>query len=167
MLRKLNDLIEAALRITGGVLFTAFVITVLFQVISRNFISMSFVWTDEIAMFCFIWSVFIGAAIGYRKGLHYVVEIIPEQYVRTNKLLKLLALLLGFPLIWVLTTSGWDYAQLGWRRYSFSLGYPLFYQNVVVPISGLVMILFTIEIAIRSIRELWVDILVSRKKATK
>ncbi|WP_421952950.1 TRAP transporter small permease [Pelagibacterium sp.] len=151
MLIKINDLVETILRVLGGLLFSTFIITVLFQVFARNFIAMSFVWTDEIAMFCFVWSVFVGTAIGYRQGLHYVVEIFPEYFIRTNKVLKLLALILGFPLIWVMATSGWDYAQLGWRRYSFSLGFPLFYQNVVVAISGATMILFTIEIGIRDI----------------
>tara|TARA_R110002124_G_scaffold149793_2_gene315963 strand:- start:11283 stop:11783 length:501 start_codon:yes stop_codon:yes gene_type:complete len=157
MLSKLNGLIETILKLAGGLLFAAFILIILFQVFARNFIAMSFVWTDEIAMFCFIWSVFIGAAVGYRHNLHYVVEIFPEDFVRTNKALKLVGLLLGFPLVWVLATGGWDYAQLGWRRYSFSLGYPIFYQNVVVALSGAVMVLFTIEIAIRDIKAFWSD----------
>lgn len=157
MLRKINDLIEALLRVTGGLLFIAFITTILFQVIARNFIAMPFVWTDEIAMFCFIWSVFIGSAVGYRKGLHYLVEIFPENYVKINNLLKILALFLGFPLIYVLTTSGWDYAQLGWGRYSFSLGIPMFYQSIIVPICGIVMMLFSCELLVTNTRELFTN----------
>lgn len=151
MIGKLNSAIERVLQIAAGLLFVTFIVTILFQVVARNFIAMSFVWTDEIAMFCFIWSVFLGAAIGYRHGLHYVVEVFPETWVRTNRALALVALVLGFPLIWVLATSGWDYAQMGWRRYSFSLGFPLFYQNVAVALSGAAMILFTLEILWRDV----------------
>ncbi|MHC5654238.1 TRAP transporter small permease [Stappia sp.] len=154
MLSRVNSTIEKILTTVGGLLFATFIVVILFQVFARNFIAMSFVWTDELAMFCFIWTVFLGAAVGYRRGLHYVVEIFPEHFVRTNGVLKLLALVLGFPLIWVLATSGWDYAQLGWRRYSFSIGYPLFYQNICVALSGAVMILFTVEIAIRDLKAL-------------
>lgn len=153
MISKFNNIIEAMLKITGGVLFAAFIVVILFQVFVRNFISMSFVWTDEIAMFCFIWSVFLGAAIGYRHGLHYVVEVFPEHYVRINLFLRLLAIALGFPLIWVMAVNGLEYAQLGWRRYSFSLGFPLFYQNIAVVISGAAMMLFTIEITFQGLRD--------------
>lgn len=154
MIGKLNGAIERVLQIAAGMLFATFIVTILFQVVARNFIAMSFVWTDEIAMFCFIWSVFLGAAIGYRHGLHYVVEVFPETWIRTNRVLALIALVLGFPLIWVLAVNGWDYAQMGWRRYSFSLGFPLFYQNVAVALSGAVMILFTLEILWRDLTAL-------------
>lgn len=156
MIVRINDNIEATVKALGGVLFSAFIVITLFQVFVRNFISMSFVWTDEVAMFCFIWSVFLGATIGYRHGVHYVVEIFPEHFVRTNIVLRLVALALGFPLIWVLTTSGFEYAQMGWRRYSFSLGFPLFYQNIAVAISGAVMMLFTLELTLKCLKDLGV-----------
>ena len=151
MLRRVNAALEKALYLLGGALFVVFIVVVLFQIGSRNLMPGTFVWTDEVAMFCFVWSVFLGAAVGLRRGVHYVVEILPQRFARANQALMLLALILCLPLIWVLAVNGWSYADMSWRRYSFSLGYPMFYQNVVVAIAGGAMALFAVELVLRCI----------------
>ena len=153
MLSRLNNAVERVLYFVGGAFFLVFIVVVLFQVGSRNLFPGTFVWTDEIAMFCFVWSVFLGAAVGYRRGVHYVVEILPPSFVRTNRVLMIVAALLCLPMIWVFVVNGWSYADRSWRRYSFSLGYPMFYQNIVVPISGAAMALFSIELLVRLISQ--------------
>ncbi|HBS21826.1 MULTISPECIES: TRAP transporter small permease subunit [Thalassospira] len=146
MLHKFNSVVERVYFIAGGLFFLAFIACVLFQIASRNFLPGSFIWTDEIAMFCFIWSVFLGATVGFRRGAHYVVEIFPVHFVRSNLALTLLALVLCLPLIYVLATDGLTYAEMSWRRFSFSLGYPMFFQNIVVTVSGAAMAFFAIEL---------------------
>ncbi|MFV0332764.1 MAG: TRAP transporter small permease [Tropicimonas sp.] len=155
MLRSFNSVIERICYVAGGAFFLAFILCVLFQIASRNLLPGTFVWTDEVAMFCFVWSVFLGAAVGVRRGVHYVVEILPAHFRRTNLALTLLALILCLPLIRVLVINGWSYADMSWRRYSFSLGFPMFYQNVVVAVSGAAMALFSVELIVETYRRLF------------
>ncbi len=155
MLTKLNSGIERLCYVAGGTCFLIFILCVLFQILSRNLLPGSYVWTDEVAMFCFVWSVFLGAAVGFRKGVHYVVEILPAHFERSNLALALLALVLCLPVIWVLIVNGWSYADMSWRRYSFSLGFPMFYQNVVIAVAGAAMMLFAIELIVRTATRLF------------
>ncbi|MGP9809022.1 TRAP transporter small permease [Halomonas sp. AOP12-C2-37] len=155
MLTRLGNVLEKAYYITGGLFFLIFIITILFQVFARNILSGTYVWTDEVAMFCFIWSVFLGAAVGFRKGIHYVVEIFPAPYTRINGALRFIALLLCVPLVWVFIKHGMDYAQMGWRRQSFSIGFPMFYQSVALPLSAIAMAFFTVELVVRDVRSLF------------
>jgi TRAP-type C4-dicarboxylate transport system permease small subunit len=127
MLHKFNSVVERVYFIAGGLFFLAFIACVLFQIASRNFLPGSFIWTDE-------------------RGAHYVVEIFPVHFVRSNLALTLLALVLCLPLIYVLATDGLTYAEMSWRRFSFSLGYPMFFQNIVVTVSGAAMAFFAIEL---------------------
>ena len=154
MIRSFNTALERLYYIAGGAFFLVFVGCVMFQILARNLLSGSFVWTDEIAMFCFIWSVFLGTAVGFRRGAHYVVEILPIHFVRANLALTLLALALCLPLIGLLAIDGLTYAQMSWRRFSFSLGYPMFYQNIAVAVSGAGMAIFSLELIAETYRRL-------------
>lgn len=155
MLTKFNAGLERLLYVVGGAFFLTFIACVLFQIAARNLLSGTFIWTDEIAMFCFIWTVFLGSAVGYRRGVHYVVEVLPASFTRTNLALALLALFLCLPLIWVLAINGWTYANMSWRRFSFSLGLPMFYQNAAVAVAGAAMAIFSVELIVDTARRLF------------
>ena len=70
-----------------GVLCTVLIILTLSAgVISRYVFNKPFFWTDEVARILLIWSIFIGAAMGFRKGastshigLDYFVSLFPEK----------------------------------------------------------------------------------------
>lgn len=39
----------------------------------------SLTWAEEVARYCFLWSVFFGAAYGFRKGVHISVMMVIEK----------------------------------------------------------------------------------------
>lgn len=157
MLTRFNAGLERFFYLVGGAFFLAFILCVLFQIVARNSSLGTFVWTDEVAMFCFVWTVFLGSAVGYRRGVHYVVEVLPASFTRTNTALTLLALFLCLPVIWVLTVNGWTYAEMSWRRFSFSLGFPMFYQNAAVAVSGAAMAIFSLELIVATAGRLFTN----------
>ncbi|PRY65750.1 TRAP-type C4-dicarboxylate transport system permease small subunit [Vreelandella songnenensis] len=144
-MRKINDLIEKILLMLAGSLFAAFILTVLYQVVARNYLKISVSWTDEVAMACFIWSVFIGAAVALRNRKHYVIDIFPPQFVVTQRVLRLFGSLACLPLIYVLIVHGHVLVDMGWNRRSVALGTPMAYLFAALPVAGVAMVLFSIE----------------------
>src|ERR1043166_2844059 len=68
-------LLEILLAACVGIL----VIPVTLQIISRYtpFIP-SYIWTEEMARFLFIWTIMIGAMVGIREGTHFEVDVWPR-----------------------------------------------------------------------------------------
>ena len=52
-------------------------------VFSRYVLFRTFTWYDEIARACFVWVVFLGAAVGVKRGshfgLHMLIDMLPER----------------------------------------------------------------------------------------
>jgi hypothetical protein len=87
-MQAINDLVERVFMIVAGVLFAIFIATIFYQVLARNYLSISVNWTDEVALLCFVWSVFLGAAVAVRRRAHYVVELLPEGFITANNALR-------------------------------------------------------------------------------
>jgi TRAP-type C4-dicarboxylate transport system permease small subunit len=82
------------------------VIPVSLQIISRyTALIPSYIWTEELSRFLFIWMVMLGAMIGIKEGTHFEVDIWPELGRRANALLKIVSHL--FVLIFALVFVYW------------------------------------------------------------
>ncbi|WP_205648735.1 TRAP transporter small permease [Acuticoccus kandeliae] len=152
MLKRVNDVVEAVLLNVAAILFVLFIAIVFLQVMARNYLNLSLLWTDEVALLCFVWTVLLGAAVAVRKRLHYVVEILPASFVRANLALQLFAGLACLVLIYVMIVPGYTFADMGWRRYSISLRMPLYYLFLSFPVAGIAMALFTVEVFLDDVR---------------
>src|SRR5688572_32814265 len=51
----------------------------------------SYIWTEEMARFFFIWSIMIGAMVGIREGTHFVVDLWPPLNARLQAVIRLVA----------------------------------------------------------------------------
>ena len=66
------------------------VIPVTLQIISRyTALIPSYIWTEEMARFLFIWMVLIGAMVGVRESSHFEVEFTRFAWYRTSELADL------------------------------------------------------------------------------
>ena len=154
LLKRLNNGVERGILIVGTALFAVFVAVVFLQVVSRNYLRISMLWIQEVALFCFIWSVFLGGSVAVRQRQHYIVEIFPDRFVRVNQLLNLFADLCLFGLVYILLPVGIQFAQLGMNRYSRVLQLPQALFFAAFPVAGACILLFGIEIVADDIRRL-------------
>ncbi|MGL4812039.1 MAG: TRAP transporter small permease, partial [Beijerinckiaceae bacterium] len=73
--RKLCDGLESLSRfIVGGAILAIVVITVL-SVWYRYVLNAPLAWTEQVSRILFVWSVFAGAAVLYRRVLHIVIDM--------------------------------------------------------------------------------------------
>jgi TRAP-type transport system small permease protein len=111
-------------------------------VLARNWLMISVGWTDEVALMCFVWSVFLGAAVAVRRRAHYVDRHPARELRQRDQRLRLFGALACLPVIYVLLVHGYTFSDMGWRRFSVSLQLPLAYIFAAIPISAVAMILF-------------------------
>src|SRR5882724_6492216 len=80
------------------------VVPVTLQIISRyTDLIPSYIWTEELARFMFIWMVMLGAMIGVREATHFEVDVWPQLGRRANALLRIVShfFVLVFALVFV------------------------------------------------------------------
>ena len=75
-------LLEFLLAACVGIL----VIPVTLQIISRYTpLIPSYIWTEEMARFLFIWTIMIGAMVGVREAQHFEVDVWPDLSRRARR----------------------------------------------------------------------------------
>ncbi len=143
MLKTLLDGYYRLLQILLTALMTGLLVPVTMQILSRyTGVIPRFIWTEEIARFCFIWIVMIGAMIAVRDGTHFDVDILPKLGRRANALLRLLthAAMLAVAVIFV--TYGYQFAKFGSIQTSEIAGLPMLTIYIAWPIAGLTWLAF-------------------------
>ena len=146
ILKGVNDALYRALTVVCAVLLTVMVATIFVQVLARYVFLASTPWSEEVAVYCFIWVVLLGTSLGVRDHAHLVADLLPETMGPFwDKALT--AFVYGTVTVTaaIFLWFGSDYAILGMTRLSFSMGFPMFYIYISMPITGAAMLLFLIE----------------------
>ena len=62
------------------------------QIVSRyTALVPSYIWTEELARFCLVWSVMLGAMLAVREGTHFTVDVFPRLSPRGEAKVELLS----------------------------------------------------------------------------
>ena len=147
--QKINKLIEKLLVI----IFALLVVDVLWQVLSRGVatygINISFSFTEELARFSLIWLSILGAAYLHAKQEHLSMDFIYQKLdAPTQKKVSILVevFIFLFALV-VMVIGGFDlvYTSLHLGQLSGTLRVPFGYVYAILPISGLLMMYFSIH----------------------
>ena len=81
-LRVLRRATAAYSRLLSGLLVAAvaiLIIPVSLQIFSRyTALIPSYIWTEEMARFLFVWMIMIGAMVGIRESTHFDVDVWPR-----------------------------------------------------------------------------------------
>ena len=135
------------------------IVPVSLQIFSRyTALIPSYIWTEELARFCFIWSIMLGAMVGIREGTHFVVDLWPAMNSRAQAALRLVAGV--FVLIFALVFLWWgiDFTRFAFNRISELAELPLWMIHIPWPIAGVTWIVFLGE-------QMWDDLRVAAGKA--
>jgi TRAP-type C4-dicarboxylate transport system permease small subunit len=119
------------------------IVPVSLQIFSRyTALIPSYIWTEEMARFFFIWSIMLGAMVGIREGTHFVVDLWPPMNVRAQAAVRLVASL--FVLVFALVFLWWgiDFTRFAFNRISELAELPLWTIHLPWPLAGATWILF-------------------------
>ena len=153
-IKAISDGIEFLCKLIGGFAVFSFVCVISLQVILRNMLRIPLIWANDISVVFFVWAVFFGSAIAVRHRKHFVLEFVPEKYIKINCVLDIIGDLSGFVFFSFLVIYGYDFTIMGLRRLSSSLNIPQAYFFACIPISGLFMLWFNTGIFISDVKRL-------------
>ena len=154
-MKQLVRFIDSALSFTLAVAMTGILVAVVWQVISRYLLGDPASYTEEIARFLLIWIGILGAALAYRKRAHLGFSLLVDKLVGHNKkvALTLIASVVILFCAIVMLNGGALLVYLTWalNQISASLGIKIGYIYSVLPLSGLLIIFYSLV----EIRNLW------------
>ena len=143
MFRKLINWYARLLRWLLAIAVGILVVPVSLQIFSRYAALIpSYIWTEEMARFLFVWMIMIGAMLGIREGTHFEVDLWPRLAPRPQAALRLLSNLavLGFALVFV--WAGIEFTRFAWNRISELAELPLWLIHIAWPLTGIAWLLF-------------------------
>ena len=150
LFEKINKVIEVFLVI----IFSLMVVDVVWQVFSRYIIGKSSSFTEEFARFAMIWLVVLGAAYLTGRREHLSMDFLLrnlEGDQLSKRLNKIDVFVLLFALV-VMVIGGGNlvYTTLYLGQLSSAMQIPLGYVYAIVPLSGLLIIFYSIYNILRT-----------------
>ena len=131
------------------------IIPVSLQIFSRyTELIPSYIWTEEMARFLFIWMIMIGAMIGVREGTHFEVDIWPQLGLRAGALLRIVSGIAVLVLALVFVWFGIEFTRFAWNRISELAELPLWLIHIAWPLTGATWLVFQGERMLDDLRAL-------------
>ncbi len=131
--------------LTGLLAFSVavLIVPVSLQIFSRyTDLIPSYIWTEEMARFLFIWMIMIGAMLGVREGTHFEVDLWPQMGTRATALLNLVSGAFVLVLALVFAWWGMEFTRFAWNRHSELADLPLWLIHLPWPLTGITWLVF-------------------------
>lgn len=126
-------------------LMTALVGDVFLGVFSRYVLRATFTWYDEVARLCFVWIVFLGAAVAVRRGLHFRLHLLVGRLSSgLRKSADTLATVVVIAFSVLLVAGGLSIAPLAQRQRTDALEISMLWFYAALPVGGALMALYAV-----------------------
>jgi len=146
-MKKVLDGVYKFLKLVLTILMGLLIIPVTMQIMSRYFDFIPrYIWTEEMARFCFIWIILVGAMVAMREDEHFTVDVMPTfTSDRANAISYLFVDFATFIMAMIFVVWGWPLVQFGLLQTSEMAELPMVLIYMAWPITGLVWLLFLTE----------------------
>ncbi len=153
-MKKLLDGYYRLLQIVLTLLMGLLIVPVTMQILSRyTGLIPRFIWTEEIARFCFIWIILIGAMIAVRDGSHFAVDLLPHPKTRRGDAIgRIFVDFTMFLVALIFIVWGWPLVKFGLLQTSEIAELPMVTIYIAWPLAGVTWILFLGEKLVDNIR---------------
>ena len=144
--RRVTALYAKLLEFLLATCLAILIIPVTLQIVSRyTALIPSYIWTEEMARFLFIWTIMIGAMVGIREAQHFEVDVWPTLSRRSEALVRIVARLGVLAMALVFVWAGLEFTRFAWNRTSELADLPLWLIHVAWPVAGVTWIVFAGE----------------------
>ena len=155
-MRKIINGYYRFLKILLSFLMGLLMIPVALQIFARYIgLIPRYIWTEEMARFCFIWIILIGSMIAVRDGTHFAVDLLPQP--KTNRgeaLAKLFVDFIIFLVALIFIVWGWPLVKFGLMQESEMAELPMVLIYAAWPLAGITWLVFLGEKLVDNIK-LW------------
>ena len=132
----------------GVILLACMSLLAFINVITRYFIHYSFAFTEEVAVAGLVWLTMLGAAAGFRRGIHLGFDLLAFRFPRLGKnilypLASILTILTVCLLVWFSLLQIKDELEL--KIASEAVGIPQWWYTLALPVGGILTIFRIIQ----------------------
>lgn len=137
----------------GSIFLSITTLVVIMNVFTRYFLKFTYFWAEEIAVSCFVWTIFLGTAAAYREkaliGVEALIILLPEKIKNIVEFLTyiLLTILSGIMLVFSYTYVASS------SKITAALEVSYGYINSAIILSFALMTLYSIGFAIESFKK--------------
>jgi TRAP-type C4-dicarboxylate transport system permease small subunit len=154
MITRSIDLVYRLLQVLVTLLMAILIIPVVLQILSRftEWIP-RYIWTEEVARFCFIWIIMLGSMLAVRDDTHFDLEVLPTPKTPHGRAVARLIrhgamLLVALTFVWF----GYEFALFGFEQESELSGLNMLAIHIAWPLAGAVYVLFLGEKIVQDLR---------------
>ena len=143
----LLELYYRLLKILLTLLMSLMIAPVSLQILSRyTGIVPRYIWTEEVARFCFVWIVMIGSMIAVRDETHFNVDLMPDPETQrqkgvSNLIIHIAMMLMAIVFAWY----GTEFAKFGFMQTSETSGINMLSIYISFPVAGVTWAVFLLE----------------------
>ena len=146
------DVLELALMMLCGVLLFGFSTTVTFDIVTRT-IGHPWLWLQEVTSTFFIYAIFTGAAVATRRNDHLYLTALSEAMHGTPRLvIEIIIRCVVLGVACCLIYFGYINFLRGFTSFRMPSMTPIASLYAAIPVSGVLIALFTVEQLINGIR---------------
>jgi TRAP-type C4-dicarboxylate transport system permease small subunit len=105
-----------------------------------------FLWSEELARFILIWTVFLGIGVGVKNGSHFAMDVLPGLLPpRAAMAVRIFADLCMGGILILLTLAGIRFSQFGLYQHSPNMEILMIWVFASVPIGGILALVYLVE----------------------
>ncbi len=143
---KIKTVLTKALNGVAGMSFIVMVALTCWQVFTRYVLKNPSTWSEELVSYLFAWMSLMGASIVTSESGHMNIPVLvdrlnPQMRSYMRILHELIALLFSLT---ILVYGGWQISRLAMGQMTSSLGVPVGIFYFVMPLCGVLNIIYTI-----------------------
>jgi len=154
-LQRLSDWTDRGIRLLAVPIGTATILVVFFEVLLRYVFRAPFVTSVEVARIGFVWSCFLGAALGVKREKHIRFVFLLERCAPLRAgILRAAVSLLSAAFFLLMTLKGVEMVQRVWDTYFPALGYSQLWLYLPLPLSAASMLVHTLAFLARDLARL-------------
>ncbi|MBP1048467.1 TRAP transporter small permease [Enterococcus sp. BWM-S5] len=145
-MKAVRSALDKALEIFGSVLLAIMILVVLYQVFTRTVLNSPNTVTEELVRFGLVWLSMLASAYVVGKRSHLAVTMLSDNLSGKNKrLLEIVVqvLFLVFAAV-IMVFGGWKAVTVTMGQISPSLSIPMGYVYLAVPVSGVIMFIYSL-----------------------
>jgi TRAP-type C4-dicarboxylate transport system permease small subunit len=140
MMHRMVGCVERIILSVLTILFVVIIVGVTIQVVLRYTLGWSFLWGEELAVYAFVWCIFLGGVVNVWRRSNFAFDSISTmlkgRWARAHRILVDLVI---FGCSAIIMWQGWLYAALSVKRMSPALGFSLFVPTLAIPVSAALM----------------------------
>ena len=117
-----------------------------------------YIWTEEMARFCFIWIILVGSIVAMKEGTHFTVDLFPSAKTKRGEGLRnlfvdfMIFLVAAVFLVW-----GHAFVKSSLYQHSEMADLPMVFIYIAWPVAGVSWILFLLERTVDNVKLLRSD----------